>query len=203
MSTEVQDLLIEEHSIVGVRATGVHGGVEIRATLTVAADGRDSRLRRKAELVPIETGVPIGVLWLYLPKPQDPPPTILGYVSPHGMVVLTLDRGDSYQAGAVIPKGRLAQLQAEGLDAFRARLVAAVPRRGHTDGLGPDQASVRPAQPPAAVAPARLHRDRRCRPRDVTRLRRGRQLRDPGRRRPRQCGRRTSGRRRGPGRRAL
>lgn len=126
MSTEMQDLLIEEHSIVGVRATGVHGGVEIRATLTVAADGRDSRLRRKAELVPIETGVPIDVLWLYLPKPQDPPPTILGYVSPHGMV-RTLDRGDSYQAGAVIPKGRLAQLQAEGLDAFRARLVAAVP----------------------------------------------------------------------------
>lgn len=74
MSTEMQDLLIEEHSIVGVRATGVHGGVEIRATLTVAADGRDSRLRRKAELVPIETGVPIDVLWFHLPEPQDPPP---------------------------------------------------------------------------------------------------------------------------------
>ena len=74
MSTEMQDLLIEEHSIVGVRATGVHGGVEIRATLTVAADGRDSRLWRKAELVPIETGVPIDVLWFHLPEPQDPPP---------------------------------------------------------------------------------------------------------------------------------
>ena len=74
MSTEMQDLLIEEHSIVGVRATGVHGGVEIRATLTVAADGRDSRLRRKAELVPIDTGVPIDVLWFHLPEPQDPPP---------------------------------------------------------------------------------------------------------------------------------
>jgi 2-polyprenyl-6-methoxyphenol hydroxylase-like FAD-dependent oxidoreductase len=135
MRTAAHDLLLEDHRIVGVRASDDQGEVEIRATLTVAADGRTSVLRQKAELVPVETGVPIDVLWFRLPKPQDPPPTTLGYVSAKGLV-LTLERGDYYQAGTVIPKGRFAQLRAQGLDAFRARLAtAAPPLTGVVDAL--------------------------------------------------------------------
>src|SRR5699024_1665873 len=68
----------------------------------------------------------IDVLWFRLPKPRHAPPPTLGYVSPGGMV-LTLDRNDYYQAGAIIPKGRAQALRDGGLAAFRARLVAVAP----------------------------------------------------------------------------
>ena len=42
-------------------------------------------------------------------------------------MVLTLDRGDYYQTGCVIPKGAFDALKSAGLPAFRTQLGAAVP----------------------------------------------------------------------------
>jgi 2-polyprenyl-6-methoxyphenol hydroxylase-like FAD-dependent oxidoreductase len=126
MSTEATDLIMEQGRIVGVRAQEPEGDLEVRAPLTVAADGRGSVLRARAGLHPVSTGVPIDVLWFRLPKPRHAPPPTLGYVSPRGMV-LTLDRNDYYQAGAIIPKGRAQALRDGGLAAFRTRLVAVAP----------------------------------------------------------------------------
>lgn len=126
MRTEATDLIMEGGGIVGVRASREDGDLEIRATLTVAADGRSSVLRERAGLKPVESGVPIDVLWFHLPKPEHAPPSTLGYISTKGMV-LTLDRGTYYQSGNIIPKGYFEHLQAEGLEAFRARIAAAVP----------------------------------------------------------------------------
>ncbi len=129
MRTTATGLLLEDGEVRGVRAAGPDGEVELRATLTVAADGRSSALREAAGLVPRELGVPIDVLWFGLPKPADPPPTTLGYLSPHGMV-LTIDRGDRYQAGMVIRKGGLDELRQAGLPAFRSRIADAAPVLG-------------------------------------------------------------------------
>jgi len=135
MSTAGTELVEENGRIVGVRATGPDGDLEIRAALTVAADGRASTLRDSARLHPEGFGVPIDVLWFHLPKPENAPPPTIGYVSGKGMV-LTLDRGDYYQAGLVIPKGRFARLRDEGMAAFRARLASAVPHlKGVVDAL--------------------------------------------------------------------
>ncbi len=126
MSTVGEELLIERGRVVGVRAVGPDGVSEIRATLTVAADGRTSVLREQAGLEPDEAGVPMDVLWFRLPKPQDPPPSTLGYLSTRGLV-LTIDRGDHYQAGMLIPKGRFEAVRAQGIEAFRAAVAAAAP----------------------------------------------------------------------------
>jgi 2-polyprenyl-6-methoxyphenol hydroxylase-like FAD-dependent oxidoreductase len=130
MGTAATDLVVEDGRVRGVRAVGPDGDLEVRAALTVAADGRSSTLRDAAGLVPAETGAPIDVLWFGLPKPPEPPPATLAYVSENGMA-LTIDRGDRYQSGLVIAKGAFAGLHAAGLPAFRSRLAAAVP------GLGP------------------------------------------------------------------
>lgn len=126
MGTAADDLLVEEGRVVGVRAASADGALEIRAALTVAADGRTSALRDQAGMRPVESGAPIDVLWFRLPKPPDAPAPTLGHLSTKGMV-LTLDRKDHYQAGMIIPKGRFADLQARGLPAFRAGIVAAAP----------------------------------------------------------------------------
>ena len=126
MNTEATGLIMEQGQVRGVRVETPDGGRDVRATLTVAADGRASVLRAAAGLVPDQFGVPIDVLWFNLPKPPSPPPVTLGYISSRGMV-LTLDRGDRYQSGMAIRKGGLDELRGEGLDAFRERLARAAP----------------------------------------------------------------------------
>lgn len=124
MGTEATDLLREDGRVVGVRATGPDGPLEVRAPLTVAADGRSSVLRDAAGLVPTAVGVPVDVLWFGLPKPPDPPPATLAYLSSRGMV-LTIDRGEAYQAGVVVPKGGVDQLRADGIAALAQRIASA------------------------------------------------------------------------------
>ncbi|MGJ9406306.1 FAD-dependent oxidoreductase [Nesterenkonia aurantiaca] len=112
--------------VLGLRVRSAGGDQQIHARLTVAADGRTSALREAAGLRAVESGVPIDVLWFSLPKPSDPPPATLAYVSSAGMV-LTIDRGDTYQSGLIIKKGAFPAMQQTGITEFRSRLVAAAP----------------------------------------------------------------------------
>ncbi|HEU4666998.1 MAG TPA: FAD-dependent oxidoreductase [Arthrobacter sp.] len=131
MLTEATGLIVEQGEVRGVHAaTQDDGGLEIRATLTVAADGRASALRTAAGMTTDEFGVPIDVLWFSLPKPPEPPPATLGYISRQGMV-LTIDRGDRYQSGMVIRKGGYDELRAAGLEALQARISHAAPVLRH------------------------------------------------------------------------
>lgn len=125
-SSQDDDPADEDAPVAGVRVGSASGEQQIRARLTVAADGRSSALREAAGLRPVEFGVPIDVLWFSLPKPADPPPAILGHLSSAGMV-LTIDRGDTYQSGLIIKKGTFPALHRAGIHAFRARLVKAAP----------------------------------------------------------------------------
>lgn len=123
MSTEAVGL-IEEGGV--VRGVTTSTGHQVRARLTIAADGRDSRIRAAAGFEPVREGVPIDVLWFHLPKPAEPPPATLGYIGGEGLV-LTIERGDRYQSGMVIEKGGFAALQRAGLEALRARIVRIAP----------------------------------------------------------------------------
>jgi len=129
MSTEATGLLRDDDRaadrVTGVRARTPDGEVRIHAELTVACDGRFSLVRQHAGLPAREFAVPIDVLWFRLPRGQDAPPT-LGYFG-GGQIVLAIDRGDYWQCGTIIAKGTLAQVQAEGLDTFRARIARAAP----------------------------------------------------------------------------
>jgi 2-polyprenyl-6-methoxyphenol hydroxylase-like FAD-dependent oxidoreductase len=126
METEATGLIVEGDAVRGVRATGPDGDIEVRAPLSVAADGRHSTLRDAAGLTSREFGVPIDILWFHLPKPENPPPPTLAYLSATGMV-LTIDRGDYYQSGMVIRKGGFDDLRATGLDALRRSIAAIAP----------------------------------------------------------------------------
>ena len=126
MGAEVTGLLREGNRTVGVRASTAEGPIEIRALLTVAADGRDSTVRAAAGLVPREYGVAIDVLWFRLPKPDREPPSTFGYLNGETMVI-TFPRTDYYQSAMLIPKGAFASVQSEGIEEFRARIVRAAP----------------------------------------------------------------------------
>src|SRR5256885_529624 len=118
MSTGAGDLLYQDDRVAGVRATAPDGPLEIRADLSVGADGRDSTVRAAAGL-PVKTlGAPMDVLWFRLPKRARITSMLLGRIEA-GRIFVMLDRGEYWQCGFVIAKGTLDEIRARGLPAFR------------------------------------------------------------------------------------
>ena len=126
MNTGVTDVLKRGNKIVGVRATTEQGEVEVLADLIVACDGRRSTVRRQAGMGVREFGVTIDVLWFRLPKGADVQQPSLGYIR-DGRILLTIDRGDYWQCGSIIPKGEFEEIEAQGLEAFRERIAHTAP----------------------------------------------------------------------------
>jgi 2-polyprenyl-6-methoxyphenol hydroxylase-like FAD-dependent oxidoreductase len=126
MKTPADQLIFEGERVVGVAATSPEGPIEIRADLVVAADGRGSTLRAAAHLAPEDYGAPMDVFWFKIPRKATDPDQSFGRIASGRMIVM-IDRGDYWQCGWVIPKGGAEIVRAQGLDAFRAALVGALP----------------------------------------------------------------------------
>src|SRR4029079_12416582 len=126
MNAEVTGLIEEGGRIAGVRAKAEQGELEVRADLVAGTDGRHSTVREEARLTVEELGVPIDVLWYRLPKSAAEPTTVLGRIR-NGQILVTLERGDYFQCGSIIPKGAFDEIPRRGLEAFRAGIVSAAP----------------------------------------------------------------------------
>jgi 2-polyprenyl-6-methoxyphenol hydroxylase-like FAD-dependent oxidoreductase len=126
MKAEVTDLIEEGGRVAGVKTKTDQGDLEIRADLVVGADGRHSTVRERAGMKVEDFGVPIDVLWYRLSKKDDEPSAVLGRVR-NGRILITIDRGDYFQCGSIIPKGAFEEIQRQGLEAFRAGIVSAAP----------------------------------------------------------------------------
>jgi 2-polyprenyl-6-methoxyphenol hydroxylase-like FAD-dependent oxidoreductase len=129
MRAEVTGLLTGEERMLGVTAETRDGRIEITAPLTIGADGRHSTVRAAAGLEVENLGAPIDVLWMRLSRLPSDPETPFGRFD-RGQLVVLIYRGDYWQCGYVIPKGRFETIQAEGIEAFRARIARAVPFLG-------------------------------------------------------------------------
>jgi 2-polyprenyl-6-methoxyphenol hydroxylase-like FAD-dependent oxidoreductase len=130
---------VEEEGVVrGVRYVSPDGMHEIRAQLTVGADGRFSQMRRLAGFEPIKTSAPMDVLWFRLPKlPGEPELSggVLGGIGP-GRIFVVLERNGYWQAGLVFPKGQYQELHARGVGAVREQISKIDPRFAtHTEAL--------------------------------------------------------------------
>jgi len=135
MEVEVTDLLIEDGHVTGVRARTPQGPLEIRAQLTIGADGRHSGVREAAQLEVMDMGAPIDVLWMRVAKKPGDPSQTLGRFR-EGKILVTLDRDDYWQCAYVIQKGEYDSIQRNGLRAFRENIERAAPfLRGRTDEL--------------------------------------------------------------------
>jgi 2-polyprenyl-6-methoxyphenol hydroxylase-like FAD-dependent oxidoreductase len=126
MGARVRELVEEEGVIRGVRYEGRDGRREVRALLTVGADGRGSRVRRLAGIESIETSPPMDVLWFRLPREEGDPEGAMGRLG-RGHIAILLDRLDHWQAGYVIPKGTYPELRASGIDSLRRSFAGLVP----------------------------------------------------------------------------
>jgi 2-polyprenyl-6-methoxyphenol hydroxylase-like FAD-dependent oxidoreductase len=126
MRTEAETLIEDGGRVVGARAIGPDGPLEIRADLVVGADGRHSTVRDRAGFTVDALGAPMDVLWFALSrKPSDPEDTM--GVFGNGRIFVMINRGTQWQCGYVIAKGTLAEIEAKGLRAFRQSVATLAP----------------------------------------------------------------------------
>ena len=135
MESDVTDLLVENGRVAGVGAKTPQGLLEVRADLTVGADGRHSTVRAKAGMEVMDLGAPIDVLWMRIGRrPSDPEQTLGRFRA--GKILVTLNRGDYWQCAYVIEKGGFEAIQKKGLPAFREGIESVAPFfRGRTQEL--------------------------------------------------------------------
>ena len=131
--------LVEENGVVcGVRYLASDGLHEVRASLTVGADGRFSQLRRLAGFEPIKTSPPMDVLWFRLPKLPGEPEVVGGAFGGigRGRILILLERTDYWQAGLVFPKGEYQELREKGVESVRQTITEIEPRYArHAESL--------------------------------------------------------------------
>ncbi|MEO7602886.1 MAG: FAD-dependent oxidoreductase [Sphingomicrobium sp.] len=129
MDAPVADFIEEEGRVNGVCLAD---GRELRARLTIAADGRSSLAR---SLLPVENlGAPMDVFWFRVPKSPGGGHALRGIAAP-GTLMALIDRGDYWQVAYIFAKGMGEQLRAGGIAALRSRIEQAAPILGPLDDV--------------------------------------------------------------------
>ena len=120
MEAPVAAFIEEQGRVTGVRLTD---GEELRANLTIAADGRTSLAR---QMLPLEDlGAPMDVFWFRVTK-KGGKGGLRGNVE-RGRLLVLIDRDTYWQCAFLIPKGAAAEYQARGIDSIREEVAAAAP----------------------------------------------------------------------------
>ena len=126
MQAEVTDLIEVNDTVAGLRAKTPQGALEIRASLTVGADGRHSVVRERAGLQVIDLGAPMDVMWMRLSRRLSDPAQTLGHFD-RGRILFLINREDYWQCAFVIPKGTADEIRQRGLETFRQEIATLNP----------------------------------------------------------------------------
>jgi 2-polyprenyl-6-methoxyphenol hydroxylase-like FAD-dependent oxidoreductase len=120
MGAEATELVTSDGAVDGVRYRDTDGSGEVRAALTVAADGRTSALRETAKMVLTETAPPIDLMLFRLPRLEtDDDDSDMNIHLGSGWAMARLNRGDYWLASCVIPKDAADRIRDAGLDNLR------------------------------------------------------------------------------------
>lgn len=126
MGTAIRRYVEKDGRIIGVESAD---GTVLQATLTIAADGRHSLVRRDRLLPVKDLGSPIDVFWFELPKRSAEAGTLRIAVG-GGRILVRVDRGSYWQCALVFPKGRAGELRRAGVAAIRKEIEGVEPRLG-------------------------------------------------------------------------
>ena len=126
MEAEVIDLVEEGGRVTGVRAQTPQGKLQVRADLTVGADGRHSVVRERAGLQVLNLGAPMDVLWMRVSRRPTDPGVTFGRIDT-GRILAILNREDYWQLAYVIPKGSADELRRQDPEVLRTDLARLAP----------------------------------------------------------------------------
>ena len=127
MNTEAVGLVREKGAVVGVRVRDADGEREVRAGLVVAADGRNSRLRKRAGLAPYDLRIPMDVTMFRISRREDDPDEGLSVRIGDGRIVGVINRTSYWQMSYETAKGGYARILHDGVAKLRSDVADLVP----------------------------------------------------------------------------
>lgn len=127
MRTEATELIQENGRTVGVRVRAADGLRTVRAALVIAADGRNSVLRRAAGMQPRDLGIPMDVMMFRISRRDDDPDEGLNVRVGNGRIFTVIDRNTYWQMSYETEKGGYDRLKKDGVGPLRDDLGAIVP----------------------------------------------------------------------------
>src|SRR5262249_6216504 len=146
MRADVPRRVEEGGTVCGVRYRATDGWQEVRAPLTVGADGRFSRVRHLAWIEPVMLAAPIELLWFPLPRLLGDAQELesveaavrgnagvvmngeggsaVGFVHRgNGFLLIVINRLDHWQIGYSYAAGSYQALKAAGIEEFRRSIT--------------------------------------------------------------------------------
>jgi 2-polyprenyl-6-methoxyphenol hydroxylase-like FAD-dependent oxidoreductase len=127
MCAEATELIQENGRTVGVRVCTAKGPRTVWAGLVVAADGRNSILRRTAGMQLRDLGIPMDVMMFRISRRSTDPDEGLCVRVGNGRIFGAIDRNVYWQMSYETGKGGYERLKAEGIGLLRDDLGALVP----------------------------------------------------------------------------
>lgn len=126
MGAHVEKLIEEDGVIRGVCYRDLDGWHEVRAQLTVGADGRYSWVRRLLGWKPIPVGPPTGVFWFRLPQQSGDPETLSSRLCP-GSILMAWKRSAYWQFAYLVPPESDRQWRVPELQVLRQAVARLLP----------------------------------------------------------------------------
>jgi 2-polyprenyl-6-methoxyphenol hydroxylase-like FAD-dependent oxidoreductase len=126
MQAEVTDLIEEKAAVAGVHVRTPEGRLQIRAQLTIGADGRHSVAHERAGLEVVNLGAPMDVMWMRISRRPTDPGQTFGHID-RGKILVLLNREDYWQCAFVIAKGTADAIRRRGLASLREEIAALAP----------------------------------------------------------------------------
>ena len=131
MQANVQRLVEDNGEVRGVRYRDTENQWhEVRASVTVAADGRFSKIRKLAGFEAVGVAPPMDVVWFRLPKLDSDRADSAEIHVGGGRFAVILDRGNEWQIGYIILKGSFAAVREAGIESLRDGLTQLMPWLG-------------------------------------------------------------------------
>ncbi len=127
LGARVDGLLEEGGQTLGVRYRQGGEAREVRATLTVGADGRASKVRSLAGLELRRLSPGQDVLWFSLPKRAGDRGGSIDLHMRANQCIVTTDHGERWQVGVSIPKGGYRAAREAGVGVLREAVARTIP----------------------------------------------------------------------------
>lgn len=121
----VHELLIAGDRLSGARVRTAGATEILQADLVIGADGRNSLVRRAAQLQVENVSTPMDVVWFKLPCP-DQWRGVRGYAGRGHLLIAYRTWGGMLQIGWVILKDTFGELRSRGADAWAEQMAAHV-----------------------------------------------------------------------------
>jgi 2-polyprenyl-6-methoxyphenol hydroxylase-like FAD-dependent oxidoreductase len=126
--TSVKSLIQTGNQVQGVIAQTSHGEkIEIKAKVTVGADGRFSAVRRQGGFTVEEEDYHFDLIWFSIPRPKDYDNQVRFFLSEDHNYLILPKYPDLVQCGLIAAKGEYSEFHHRGIESIRSILLHSHP----------------------------------------------------------------------------